>query len=67
VNEETEILLAIELCKLDGLNPFEEANVLEACRAEPGVPQVDFKPRWQSYRGLARRSIMVHRFLNLTQ
>jgi hypothetical protein len=62
--EETEILLAIELCKIDGHNPFEEANVLEASRDEPGVPNVEFKPRWQGYRGLARRYIMVHRFLN---
>lgn len=59
----TEILLAIELCKFDGFNPYEEANVLEACRDAPGVPMVEFKPRWQGYRQAARRFIAVHRFL----
>jgi hypothetical protein len=65
VSDETEILLAIKLCRLAGFNPFEEANVLEACRDEPGVPHVEFKPRWQGYRWLARQYIMVHQFLNL--
>ena len=64
MSEETEILLAIELCKLDNLNPFEEANVLEACRDEPGVPYVEFKPRWQGYRRAARRHMAIYRILS---
>lgn len=62
--EATEILLAIEMCKLDGLNPYEEANTLDASRDEPGVPRVEFRPRWQGYRTAARRQIAIFRFLS---